>query len=78
MSLSLPHCIILFMVEMLGFRLVGLFTLEGKCGCHSRLVLGRDKLGIRTLGSLISSHKDKSSRVLRNGKGTPLVFLENL
>ena len=66
------------MVEMLGFRLVGLFTLEGKCGCHSRLVLGRDKLGIRALGSLVSSHKNESSRVLRNGRGTPLLFFERL
>ena len=40
--------------------------------------LGRDKLGIRALGSLISSHKDKSSRVLLNGKGTPLLFFEKL
>ena len=30
------------------------------------------------LGSLISSHKDKSSRVLQNGKGTPLLFFEKL
>ena len=34
--------------------------------------LGRDKLGIRALGSLVSSHKNESSRVLRNGRGTPL------
>ena len=39
---------------------------------------GRDKLGIRALGSLVSSHKNRSSRVLRNGKGTPLLFLERL
>ena len=38
--------------------------------------LGRDKLGIRALGSLVSSHKNRSSRVLRNGRGTPLLFLE--
>ena len=40
--------------------------------------LGRDKLGIRTLGSLVLSHKNESSRVLRNGRGTPLLFLERL
>ena len=66
------------MVEMLGFRLVGSFTQEGKCGCHSWLVLGRDKLSIRALGSLVSSHKNESSRVLRNGRGTPLLFFERL
>ena len=38
--------------------------------------LGRDKLGIRALGSLVSSHKNESSRVLRNGRGTPLLFFE--
>ena len=41
-------------------------------------VLGRDKLGIRALGSLVSSHKNESSRVLRNGRGTPLLFFERL
>ena len=41
-------------------------------------VLDRDKLGIRALGSLVSSHKNESSRVLRNGKGTPLLFFERL
>ena len=40
--------------------------------------LGRDKLGIRALGSLVSSHKNESSRVLRNGRGTPLLFLGRL
>ena len=40
--------------------------------------LGRDKLGIRALGSLVSSHKNRSSRVLRNGRGTPLLFFERL
>ena len=40
--------------------------------------LGRDKLGIRALGSLVSSHKNESSRVLRNGRGTPLLFFEML
>ena len=43
-----------------------------------RLVLGRDKLGIRALGSLVSSHKNESSRVLRNGRGTPLLLFERL
>ena len=33
------------------------------------------KLGIRALGSLVSSHKNRSSRVLRNGRGTPLLFI---
>ena len=41
-------------------------------------VLGRDKLGIRVLGSLVSSHKNESCRVLRNGRGTPLLFIERL
>ena len=41
-------------------------------------VLGRDKLGIRALCSLVSSHKNESSRVLRNGRGTPLLFFEKL
>ena len=49
-----------------------------KCGCHSRLILGRDKLGIRVLGSLVSSHKNASGKVLRNGRGTPLLFFESL
>ena len=40
--------------------------------------LGRDKLGIRALGSLFSSHKNESSRVLRKGRGTPLIFFEGL
>ena len=40
--------------------------------------LGREKLGIRALGSLVSSHKNESSRVLRNGRGTPLLFIERL
>ena len=31
--------------------------------------LGRDKLGIRALGSLVSSHKNESSRVLRTVGG---------
>ena len=38
----------------------------------------RDKLGIRALGSLVSSHKNESSRVLRNGRGAPLLFFERL
>ena len=41
-------------------------------------ILGRDKLGIIALGSLVSSHKNESSRVLRNGRGTPLLFFERL
>ena len=40
--------------------------------------LGHDKLGIRALGSLVSSHKKESSRVLSNGRGTPLLFCERL
>ena len=47
-------------------------------GASRGLVLGRDKLGIRALGSLVSSHKNESSRVLRNGRGTPLLFFERL
>ena len=41
-------------------------------------ILGRDKLGLRALGSLVSSHKNESGRVLRNGRGTPLLFFERL
>ena len=41
-------------------------------------ILGRYKLGIRALGSLVSSHKNKSSRVLRNGRGMTLLFFERL
>ena len=40
--------------------------------------LGREKFGIRALGSLVSSHKNESSRVLRTGRGTPLLFFERL
>ena len=40
--------------------------------------LGRDKLGIRALGSLVSSYTNESSRVLRNSRGTHLLFLERL
>ena len=40
--------------------------------------LGRDKLGIRALGSLVSSPKNESSSVLRNGRGMPLLFFERL
>ena len=40
--------------------------------------LGRDKLDMRALGSLVSSHKNESSRVLRNGRGAPLLFFEGL
>ena len=35
-------------------------------GASRGSVLGRDKLGIRALGSLVSSHKNESIRVLRN------------
>ena len=38
-------------------------------------VLGRDKLGIKALGLLVSSHKNESSRVLRNGRGDDFTFL---
>ena len=40
--------------------------------------LGPDKLCIRALGSLVSSHKNESSRVLRIGRGTPLLFFKRL
>ena len=36
------------------------------------------KLGIRALGSLVSSHKNEPSIVLRNGRGTTLLFFERL
>ena len=70
--------IIVEILVNVGVRFVGSLTWEDKCGCHSRLVLGRDKLSIRALGSLVSSHKNESSRVLRNGRGTPLLFFERL
>ena len=41
-------------------------------------VLGRDKLCIRALGLLVSSHKNESSSVLRNSRETPLLFFERL
>ena len=63
---------------MLEIRLIGSLTLEGKCGASHGPDLGRDKLGIRALGSLVSSHKNESSRVLRIGRGTPLLFFERL
>ena len=47
-------------------------------GASRGSVLGREKLSIRALGSLISSHKNESSRVLRNGRGTPLLLFERL
>ena len=47
-------------------------------GASRGSVLGRDNLGIRLLGSLVSSHKNESSRVLRNDRGTPLLFFEGL
>ena len=47
-------------------------------GANCGPVLGRDKLGIRALGSLVSSHKNESSRVLRSCRGTPLLFFERL
>ena len=47
-------------------------------GASRGSILGRDKLGIKALGSLVSSHKNRSIRVLRNGRGTPLLFLERL
>ena len=66
------------MVEMLGLDWLVL--------SHSRISVGatRDpfwvvtKIGIRALGSLVLSHKNDSSRVLRNGRGTPLLFFERL
>ena len=40
--------------------------------------LGRDKVGIRALGSLISFYQNESSRVLRNGTETFVLFFERL
>ena len=45
-------------------------------GASRGSVLDRDKLGVGALGSLVSSHKNESSRVLRNGRETPLLFFE--
>ena len=47
-------------------------------GATHDINLGHEKLGIRALGSLVSSHKNESSRVLRSGRGTPLLFFERL
>ena len=40
--------------------------------------LGRDKVGIRVLGSLISLYQNESNRVLRNGTETCVLFFERL
>ena len=40
--------------------------------------LGRDKVGIRSLGLLISFYQNESSRVLRNGTKTFVIFFERL
>ena len=50
---------------------------------HRRISVGATRgsfwvLDIRALGLLVSSHKNESSRVLRNGRGTPLLFFEGL
>ena len=49
------------MFEMMGFRLVGSLTQKDKCGCHSRLDLGRDNyiemLGFVLVGSLTQEDK---------------------
>ena len=63
---------------MLRFRLVGRSHRRVSVAASRGPVLGRDKLGIRALGSLVSSHKNESSRVLGNGRGTPLLFFERL
>ena len=63
---------------MLRFRLVGSLTQEVSVGASRNPVWVVTKLGIRALGSLVSSHKNRSSRVLRNGRGTPLLFFERL
>ena len=78
MSLSLPHYIMLIMFEMLGSDWLVRSHRRVSVGASRGPILGRDKLGIRALGSLVSSHKNKSSRVLRNGRGTPLLFFETL
>ena len=70
--------IIVEILVNVGVRFVGSLTWEDKCGCHSRLVLGRDKHGVRELGSLVSSHKSESSRVLKNGRRAPLLLFERL
>ena len=66
------------MVKMLGFGLVGRSHRRVSVGATRGPDLGRDKICIRALGSLVSSHKNESSRVLRNGRGTPLLFFERL
>ena len=40
--------------------------------------LGRDKVGINALGSLISLYQNESSRVLRNGTNMSVLFFVRL
>ena len=66
------------MVEMLGLDWLVRSHKRVSVSATRGSFLGHDKLGIRALGSLVSSHKNKSSTVLRNGRGTPLLFFERL
>ena len=67
-----------FWLNCWGFDLLVRSPRRISVGSTRSSVLGRDKLGIRALGSLVSSHKNESSRVLRNGRGTPLLLFERL
>ena len=78
MSLSLPHYFCCYYIEMLRLDWLVRSHRRVSVGASRSSDLGRDKLGIRALGSLVSSHKNRSSRVLRDGRGTPLLFLERL
>ena len=78
MSLSLPHYFCCYCIEMLRLDWLVRSHRRVNAGASHGSILGRDKLGIRALGSLVSSHKNESSRVLRNGRGTPLLFFEGL
>ena len=55
------------LLKNVGVRLVGFAHIGGYVWVP--FVLGRDKLGIRALGSLVSSHKNESNRVLRTVGG---------
>ena len=66
------------MFEMMGLDWLVRSHRRINVGASYRPFLGRENHGIRALGSLVSSHKNESSRVLRNGRGTPLLFFERL
>ena len=78
MSLSLPHYFCCYYIKMLRLDWLVRSHRRVSVGSSRGPVLGRDKRGIKALGSLVSSHKNECSRVLRNGRGTPLLLFERL